>query len=162
MTRGEACLTQLKELNPTCTVGLETSDDIAYIVQNFTCVVVLDNYDQEYLVKLNHACHKNSIGFILGGNLGLYGYTFVDFGEAHKVFDTTGEECKLIHIAGITKEEQGVVLMHENKRHGLNDGDTILFREVKGMTEINGTQHTITVKTPNSFLIGNTKSFSNY
>jgi hypothetical protein len=28
----------------------------------------------------------------------------VDFGEAHKVFDLTGEESKIIHIAGITQE----------------------------------------------------------
>lgn len=35
--------------------------------------------------------------------MGLYGYTFVDFGEDHKVFDLTGEEPKLIHIAGITQ-----------------------------------------------------------
>ncbi len=43
-------------------------------------MVVLDNYDKDYLIKLNEACHKKSIPFILGGNLGLYGYTFVDFG----------------------------------------------------------------------------------
>ena len=56
------------------------------------------------MVKLNKACRDNKVGFILAGNLGLYGYTFVDFGEAHKVFDLTGEESKIIHIAGITKE----------------------------------------------------------
>jgi molybdopterin/thiamine biosynthesis adenylyltransferase len=49
-------------------------------VLNFTCVVVLDNYDREYLIKLNKACREKNIGFIYAGNLGLYGYTFVDFG----------------------------------------------------------------------------------
>jgi ubiquitin-activating enzyme E1 len=70
----------------------------------------------------------------LAGNLGLYGYTFVDFGEAHTVFDLTGEESKLIHLAGITREEKATVYLHEDKRHGLNDGDTVEFKEVKGMT----------------------------
>jgi molybdopterin/thiamine biosynthesis adenylyltransferase len=43
-------------------------------------VVVLDNYDKDYLIKLNEACRKKNIPFVLGGNLGLYGYIFVDFG----------------------------------------------------------------------------------
>lgn len=51
----------------------------------------MDNYDRNYLVALNKACHEKNVAFILAGNLGLYGYTFVDFGEAHKVFDGTGE-----------------------------------------------------------------------
>lgn len=82
--------------------------------------------------------HGKNLGFILGGNLGLYGYTFVDFGEKHRIFDATGEESKNIHIAGITQEEKGLVCLHEEKKHGLTDGDIVCFREVKGMTEING------------------------
>ena len=94
----------------------------------------MDNYDRDYLVNLNNACHAKNIGFILAGNLGLYGYTFVDYGDAHKVFDATGEEGKSIHIAGISQEEVGVVYLHDEKKHGLSDGDTISFREVHGMT----------------------------
>lgn len=55
-TRAEACLTQLKELNPSCTVNTTTDDSIDFISKNFECVVVLDNYNREYLVKLNKAC----------------------------------------------------------------------------------------------------------
>lgn len=29
-------------------------------------------------------------GFVLAGNLGLYGYTFIDFGQNHRIFDPTG------------------------------------------------------------------------
>lgn len=64
---------------------------------------MIDLYNKDYLVQLNKATHSKGIGFILAGNLGLYGYTFVDFGEKHKIFDPTGEEAKLIHIAGITQ-----------------------------------------------------------
>jgi ubiquitin-activating enzyme E1 len=49
-------------------------------VANHECVVILDHYNKEYLIKLNKACHAKGVGFILGGNLGLYGYAFVDFG----------------------------------------------------------------------------------
>jgi ubiquitin-activating enzyme E1 len=125
-------------------------------------VVIIDHYNREYLLELGKIAHGKGIGFILAGNLGLYGYTFVDFGESHTVLDGTGEEARAIHVAGITLDEQGLVCLHEGKRHGLNDGDSVVFREVKGMTEINGLQFQITVKTPYSFTIGDTRSFSPY
>ena len=129
---------------------------------NYECVVILDHYNRDYLVNLNKKFHQKNLGFIYAGNLGLYGFAFVDFGDAHKIFDGTGEECKTCHIAGITKEERGLVCLHEDKKHGMNDGDTVQFREVKGMTEINGKEFKIEIKSPNSFLIGDTRQFSAY
>ena len=125
-------------------------------------MVVLDNYDRNYIVTLGKAVHEKNLGFIYAGNLGLYGFTFVDFGEKHRIIDGTGEESKSVHIAGITQEERGLVCLHEEKKHGLNDGDTICFREVKGMTEINGKEFQVEIKSPHSFLIGDTRSFSPY
>ena len=87
MTRVQGCLPQLKELNSNCIVGQSDTDDMEwmyllfkYRANNFDCVVVIDNYEREYIINLNKACRKNKVGFILAGNLGLYGYTFVDFG----------------------------------------------------------------------------------
>lgn len=124
--------------------------------------MVLDNYNRDYLLKLSKAVHEKNLGFIYGGNLGLYGFTFVDFGDSHRIIDGTGEECKTVHIAGITQEERGLVCLHEEKKHGLNDGDTVSFREVKGMTEINGKEFKVEIKSPHSFLIGDTRGFSAY
>jgi len=54
-------------------------------------VVVFTNFfNRDALVKYNEFCHENNIGFIYAGELGLYGFTFVDFGNDHKVFDQTG------------------------------------------------------------------------
>ena len=92
------------------------------------------------MIKLNKKCREKEVGFILSGNLGLYGYGFVDFGNNHTIFDKTGEEPKEIHISGITQEKKGVVCLHDEKKHGLSDGDIIEFKEVKGMKEINGKQ----------------------
>ena len=50
-----------------------------------------------------------------------------------------------------------MVCLHEEKKHGLNDGDTVTFREVKGMTEINGKEFKVEIKSPHSFLIGDTR-----
>lgn len=41
---------------------------------------MLDLYDRDFLVKLNNACRQNNVGFLYAGNLGLYGFAFVDFG----------------------------------------------------------------------------------
>lgn len=102
-TRAEASITQLKELNSNVNVNISEKDDVAWIAENFECVLVSDNYDKKYLIDLNNACRAKNVGFIAAGNLGLYGYTFVDFGEKHIVFDLTGEEGKSIHVAGITQ-----------------------------------------------------------
>lgn len=79
-SRAEACLSNLKDLNTTCLVNTAPNDDIQYIASNFDCVVVVDHYNKEYLINLNKACRQNKVGFILAGNLGLYGYTFIDYG----------------------------------------------------------------------------------
>ncbi len=78
-------------------VNVAFSDSIDYMyfilylrTKNFDCVVILDHYDREYLLKLNKAAHANSMGFIYAGNLGLYGFTFVDFGDKHVILDGNG------------------------------------------------------------------------
>ena len=53
-------------------------------------MVVLDNYDKDYLIKLNKAMRRKKGGFVYGGCLGLYGFVFVDFGENHLILDRTG------------------------------------------------------------------------
>lgn len=125
-------------------------------------MVVTDNYDQKYLVDLNNACRSKNVGFIYAGNLGLYGFTFVDFGDKHMVHDKNGEECRSTVIVGISQDAEGVVYSHEDKRHGFEDGDVITFKEVKGMTEVNGKQFKVTVKSPHTFTIGDTSKFSPY
>lgn len=103
VTRAEASISDLKDLNPGVIIEAVNNTDIEYIASNYNCVVVLDHYDREYLVKLNNACRQNNTGFIYAGNLGLYGFAFVDFGENHKVIDPNGEQEKSIHIAGISQ-----------------------------------------------------------
>ena len=55
-----------------------------------------------------------------------------------------------------------MVYLHDEKKHGLSDGDTVTFREIKGMEELNGKQFKITVKSPDSFTIGDTSKFGDY
>ena len=162
VTRAEAVVEELTNLNPTVDVQVSKGYDIAFLAGNFDCVVISDHYDGEFLIELNKACRSKGVGFIYTGNLGLYGFGFVDFGDEHKVHDTNGEACKSSVIVGITQDADGLVYSHEDKRHGFEDGDYITFKEVKGMTEVNGKTFKITFKSPHSFSIGDTSGFSAY
>ena len=62
--------------------------------------------------------------------MGLYGFTFVDFGNEFKCFDLTGEELKPCLVSNITRDKEGVVFLHEDKRHPYQDGDHVTFKEV--------------------------------
>ena len=62
--------------------------------------------------------------------LGLYGFTFVDFGQNFVCFDTSGEQTKPCLVSGISQDEKGIVILHEDKRHPFYDGDHVTFREV--------------------------------
>lgn len=117
ITRAEASLPQLSELNGYVKTSVHKGAITTDTLKDFDVVVFTDFYDREELFKLNDFCHAHNKGFIFAGELGLYGFTFVDFGAKHVVFDTTGEETKNFVIAGITNEEKGVVTVHEDKRH---------------------------------------------
>lgn len=126
-------------------------------------IVLTDFFDKDKLIEINDYCHKNNKGFITSSMLGLYGFAFVDYGEAHKVHDKTGEECKSAIVASITNEEQGLVTTHDEKRHGFEDDDFVSFSEVEGMPEVNGQVYQIQVKSPFSFAIkADTTKFGAY
>ena len=100
----------------------------AEFLHNFDVVVFTDCYDREYLIKMNNFCRskvnrEKAIGFIWTGCLGLYGWTFVDFGDEHVVFDKDGEECLSTIITSISQDEKGIVTVNDDKRHGFQDGD---------------------------------------
>ena len=77
------------------------------------------------------------MGFIVAGCLGLYGYTFVDFGPSFKVYDSNGEEPKSGVICEITKGNPGIVTIMDDDRPIFVDDEWVKFKEVEGMVEIN-------------------------
>jgi molybdopterin/thiamine biosynthesis adenylyltransferase len=88
MTRAEACHLYFNSFRSYCSVNVSKDLTIEYMYlclyslssSNFDMVICVDNYDKKYLIKLNEACRKNNVSFIVSGSLGLYGYMFVDFG----------------------------------------------------------------------------------
>jgi ubiquitin-activating enzyme E1 len=106
---------------------------------NYTVCVFTENLEGiAHLVACNEATHAANKGFILGETLGVTGYTFLDYGENHSIFDANGEDTKNFIVVNISPCEGGaVVQVHEDKRHTFEDGDYVNFIEVEGMTGIN-------------------------
>ena len=163
-TRGEASFKYLRELNEYVEVRLHTGEVNTKFLSDFDIVVFTDCYDKTFLIEVNNFCRQSEkqIGFIWAGAMGLFGWTFVDFGDAHLVFDKDGEECLHTIITSISNDEHSVVTVNDDKRHGFQDGDWITFYEVEGMTEVNGQKFKIKVLSPYSFTIGDTRSFGKY
>jgi ubiquitin-activating enzyme E1 len=62
----------------------------------------------------------------------------------------------------LLKDKEGIVTVHEDKRHHFTDGDYVTFREVEGMTQVNGQKYKVRFISPFSFAIGDTSSFDEY
>jgi ubiquitin-activating enzyme E1 len=154
-TRAEACALQLSHLNPYVTVSVHTGPLVEGTLVGVSLVVLTETAHGE-IVRINEVCRSSSptIGFIVADCFGLVGTVFVDHGNAFVCRDQDGEECKSAIVAGVTQENPGMVHTHHERRHGFQDGDWVIFREVQGMTELNDSKpRQIKVTSPYSFSI---------
>uniref|UniRef100_A0A8C3LWI3 E1 ubiquitin-activating enzyme n=1 Tax=Chrysolophus pictus TaxID=9089 RepID=A0A8C3LWI3_CHRPC len=165
--RAEATLHHIAELNPyvhvaASTVPLDESTDLSFLKQ-YQCVI-LTEVSLSLQKKINDFCHAQQppIKFISADVYGICSRLFCDFGDEFEVLDTTGEEPKEIFISNITQSNPGIVTCLENHPHRLETGQFLTFREVNGMSCLNGSTHQITVVSPYSFSIGNTSDMEPY
>uniref|UniRef100_A0A674MKI6 E1 ubiquitin-activating enzyme n=1 Tax=Takifugu rubripes TaxID=31033 RepID=A0A674MKI6_TAKRU len=169
--RVEAVCSRVAELNPYVHVDISSS-------------ILDNNTDLRFLQKLSFvgyicvACGEliknicqcgNKFGascppqFLSCDAFGVCVRVFCDFGDEFVVSDPTGEEPKEIFIQNITQSNPGVVTCMDNRPHGLQTGQSVVFREVNGMEELNGTvQHVSEVLSPHSFAIGDTSQLQPY
>ena len=144
-TRAEACQAQLAELNPYVAVEVHKGPITEELIRNFSLIVLTESSQSE-MIRLNKLCRSGSVGFIAANCFGLAASVFVDFGDAFTCRDKDGEEPRSAIVSGITWENPGTVHTHQDRRHGFQDGDFVVFREVQGMTELNdGTPRQIKV-----------------
>lgn len=145
-------------------------------LQNYD-VVIMTEADGATLNAVNKFCRKKGIKFINAECHGVFARVFNDFGDQFEVLDKNGEELQDVMIQGISNEEQGIVELLPNQRHKFEDGDEVLFQGVDGMklkegekhddplvksNSISDTIHKVTVLTPFSFKIGDTRKFEKY
>ncbi|XP_076443646.1 ubiquitin-like modifier-activating enzyme 6 [Babylonia areolata] len=159
--RAEACAGRLAELNPyvkiaTMTEPLNLSTDLTYMKQ-FDCVILTECRlsVQLYVNKFCRACSP-LVKFISSDVFGVFGSAFCDFGDTFEVMDPTGEEPKEVFIAKITKADPGVVTCLDNRLHGLETGDLVTFKEIKGMEQLNSRQCEVKVLSPTTFSVCDT------
>ena len=142
--RADCCWQKLAELNPEVNVDCFNQKLSLDFVKQFNIVVLTESSEAE-LKTIGDFCHENKIKFIIAQTAGVFGMIFNDFGKQFVVNDHNGEDPLSAMIARISKEEKAEVMCLDETRHGFEDGDWIVFKEVEGMKEINGKEFQITV-----------------
>ncbi|KAK1345893.1 hypothetical protein QTO34_008358 [Cnephaeus nilssonii] len=165
--RAEAVLQHIAELNPyvhvtSSSLPLNETTDLSFL-DKYQCVV-LTEIRLPLQKKINEFCRSQCppIKFISADIHGIWSQLFCDFGDEFEVLDTTGEEPKEIFISNITQANPGIVTCLENRPHKLETGQFLTFREINGMTGLNGSTQQITVVSPFSFSIGDTTGLEPY
>uniref|UniRef100_A0AAA9TD51 E1 ubiquitin-activating enzyme n=1 Tax=Bos taurus TaxID=9913 RepID=A0AAA9TD51_BOVIN len=165
--RAEAVLQHIAELNPyvhvtSSSIPLNETTDLSFL-DKYQCVV-LTEMKLSVQKKINDFCRSQCppIKFISADVHGIWSRLFCDFGDEFEVLDTTGEEPKEIFISDITQANPGIVTCLENHPHKLETGQFLTFREINGMTGLNGSTQQITVVSPFSFSIGDTTELEPY
>lgn len=161
--RVEAVFPRVVELNPYVHVEksssiLDNNTDLGFLTK-YQCVI-LTEASLALQKRVNDFCHTQEppIRFISCNAHGICVRVFCDFGDEFEVSDPTGEEPKEIFIQNITQGNPGVVTCMDSRPHGLQTGQSVLFREINGMQELNGTTRPITVLSPHRFSIEDTSN----
>jgi ubiquitin-activating enzyme E1 len=127
-------------------------------------VVVCSELPLARAKEVDAFCHANSVAFIRGDVRGVFGSLFCDFGPSFNVLDTDGEEPHTCIVASVSNDVTPLVTCVDDERVELQDGQRVVFAEVKGMTELNdGKPRTIkNVKVHSFELEEDTSAFGAY
>jgi ubiquitin-activating enzyme E1 len=158
--RAQVTVPRVSELNPYTPVKEHPASDLTSNLEElkqYQVVVLTDTPLKDQLVIADF-CHKNGIYLVITDTFGLFGTIFTDFGANFTCGDPTGENPLSGIVAGI--DEEGVVTVFDETRHGLEDGDFVTFQEVEGLEGINDAAPLkITVKGPYTFSVGDVSKF---
>lgn len=128
--------------------------------------VVFTDISLKKAIEFNDYCHNHQlpIAFIKTEVRGLFGSVFCDFGPEFTVFDVDGEEPHTGIIASISNDNPALVSCVDDDRLEFQDGDLVVFSEVRGMTELNdGKPRKIKNARPYSFTLEeDTTNFGTY
>ena len=172
--RDLSSLKGLKELNEYVQIDYikknyikEIYNDIA---NNFNIVIITEILPLDESIEINEICRKNKIKFIYSAICGLSAFVFDDFGD-HTIFDEYCEKANKFKIKNIKKSQDGYGLLeieHDKESEKLLIGDSVIFKEVEGMTEINfeKSQRIWEIKkkpdSDNVFIIDDISKFNDY
>ncbi|OQV16884.1 Ubiquitin-like modifier-activating enzyme 6 [Hypsibius exemplaris] len=165
--RVDACVAKLRELNPGVTVEVVSGDPLApehleQIEAHFNCVIATE-IPLACRILLNNHVRTRGIPFISGDAMGIFVGAFCDFGDEFLVHDPRAEEGRELLIGHISQAVKGEVTCLEGYLHHLEEGDLVEFKDIRGMTELNGRIVPVEkVVSPLVFAIGDTTRFSEH
>ncbi|EMR08775.1 hypothetical protein PNEG_02945 [Pneumocystis murina B123] len=158
--RDQVSVPYLSELNRYVLVNFLKEEFNYHVLDKFQ-IVILTETSLKRQIEINDYTHEHGIYFISTDVRGLFGYIFCDFGKDFYIFDTNGENPIMGIISSISQD--GIVTVLDETRHGLEDGDYVTFKEIKGMEALNmSSPRKIQVKGPYSFSIGNIDNIGEY
>ena len=173
--RDQACLSKLKKLNKYVNVdylkdiesfkNLKNIKDI--LINNYKVIVISEIISKNIISFLDIISRENKICLIYSVVFGLSSFVFTDFGPKFTIYDETCFEKRKFFIKKIEKSENGLVEIEWNKKRSPNIRNYVLFKEIKGMTEINYNERNkkifkIEPKSDTEFYIGNTLNYHDY
>ncbi|OIT01439.1 PREDICTED: ubiquitin-activating enzyme E1 1-like [Nicotiana attenuata] len=153
--RALASIQKLQELNNAVIISTLTDALTKEQLSKFQAVVFTD-ISLEKAVEFDDYCHQHQppIAFIKAEVRGLFGSVFCDFGPEFTVADVDGEDPHTGIIASISNDNPALVGCIDDERLEFQDGDLVIFSEVRGMTELNdGKPRKIKNARPYSFTI---------
>ncbi|KAL6534408.1 E1 ubiquitin-activating protein [Orobanche hederae] len=163
--RALASVPKLLELNNSVIISTLTSELTKEQLSDFQAVVFTD-IGLEKAIEFDDYCHQHQppIAFIKSEVRGLFGSVFCDFGPEFTVVDVDGEDPHTGIIASISNDNPALVACVDDERLEFQDGDLVVFSEVRGMTELNdGKPRKIKAARPYSFTIDeDTTNFAAY
>ena len=136
--------------------NLDLNDDEKYNV-----VVITEFLSKEIIIELDNLCRQNNIGFIYGTELGINGFYFVDFGNSFNVLEIDNNNDKF-SISNIYKSNPGRITLINSIDGKLRNNDFIIFKDVEGMSELNGKQFQIKYIDEYNISIQDTSNYSDY
>ncbi|CAI5479155.1 unnamed protein product, partial [Closterium sp. Yama58-4] len=137
--RAQACAARLQELNKAVEVHVHTAPIEKEFLGDFQAVVFTD-LPLDQAIEFDAYCHTHSpaVPFIRCETRGVFGAIFCDFGPKFTVTDIDGEEPFSGIVASVAKDSpDALVTCVDDERLGFQDGDLVVFSEVRGMTELN-------------------------
>ncbi|XP_073274121.1 ubiquitin-activating enzyme E1 1-like isoform X1 [Primulina huaijiensis] len=153
--RALAAVPKLQELNNSVIISTLTTELNKEKLSDFQAVV-FTNLSLEKAIEFDDYCHKHQppIAFIKSEVRGLFGSVFCDFGPEFTVFDVDGEDPHTGIIASISNDNPALVACVDDERLEFQDGDLVVFSEVRGMAELNdGKPRKVKNARPYSFII---------
>ena len=156
-SRASSCFHSLAELNSYVQVKVIDRLEYEKIPHQFRVCITAD-MQLDSQIELDRLCHSGGkCSFISAQVAGLFSHVFCDFGPSFSSTDPDGEQLVSGIISNITCCQEGIVTCHEDVRHNLEDGNWVVFKEIKGMTKLNHSKpRQIRVISTHSFSIGNT------